>query len=144
MRKPKMTSQEHQLEMRERTLAWLREYFELPNVELMPGIPGKAQECVIARVLRKAGYGTVGVTSKGIHFVEGDSTRLVRLPSFVQQFVIHYDWGVWPDLIDCFGQTLAEARIQAQGEGDVPQVQADEESGVRAAALSGGVVTGAY
>ena len=99
--------------IKEETLYWLRDRFEVPDAEWVEGMPRSTRRCPIAEVLTKAGYEDVWVGRSLIRYTQDQQTIKVRLPLKCSLFTTWFDEGRMPELVfPAFRQFLPEIPCQ--------------------------------
>lgn len=90
-------------EVKDAALTWLRERFEIPDAEWLPGIPGRPDRCPMAEVLQAHGYQRVSVAtgiSGFVRYTDADGHhRKVAMPPVVRMFPYLFDVGEIRSLI---------------------------------------------
>lgn len=90
-------------EVKDAALVWLRERFEIPDAQWLPGIPGRPDRCPMAEVLKAGGYQQVSVAtgiSQFVRYTDADGRRRqVALPPVARLFLYLFDVGKVPGLI---------------------------------------------
>ena len=84
---------------KDQALNWLRQRFEIPDAEWLPGTRNQGWDCPMAVVLSDAGYQGVWVGHSLVRYCDPNGTKIrVRLPWSVSLFPRLFDIGYMPEL----------------------------------------------
>ena len=81
------------------TLNWIRERFEIPDAEWHQASPGNPGQCPVAGVLNRAGYQGVRVSYRSIWYLQDSQPHKVPFPDRIKEFPRRFDLGRYPELI---------------------------------------------